>query len=172
MSRLEVPNLWEFNCFGCSPSNDHGLKLKFYLSDEEEGCFTECIISDNFCGFDGLVHGGIIAALLDEVAAWTIICQLYEVGITREIKTRFLNPVRANSKIRVEGEIIDYEGKNVTVLSKITSNKGLLLAEAESKWVIPSISTLAKIGGMNKEYIKQLIKSVIQPIQQLKVNNR
>ncbi|MFX1283787.1 MAG: PaaI family thioesterase [Promethearchaeota archaeon] len=172
MTRLEIPNLWEFNCFGCSPTNDHGLQLKFYLSDKDNSCFSECIISDNFCGFNGLVHGGIIAALLDEVAAWTIISQLYEVGITREITTKFLNPVRANTKIRVEGEIITHDKKNVVVLSRITSNNGLLLAKAESNWIIPSASTLAKIGGIDEKNVQQLLESVIHPIQQLRKNNR
>ena len=162
----EIPNLWEFNCFGCSPTNDHGLQLRFYISDR--GCFTECNISDHFCGFDGMVHGGIITTLLDEISAWTITSQLFRVGITSEITTRYLNPVRANTKIRVEGEITNYNEKSAVVRSKITSGDGLLLAEAESKFLFPSVSTLAKIAEMDVQHLEKLIERVIRPIQQVR----
>ncbi len=162
---LEIPNSWEFNCFGCSPTNDHGLQLRFYLSNK--GCYAKYSVPDYFCGFDKWVHGGIISSILDEAAAWTIISQLFKVGITREITTKFLNPVQAKTLIRIEGEIITSDKKFAIVHSKITSDGGLLLAEAESKWSLPSTSTLAKIAGMDEQKLEDLFKRVIQPIQQL-----
>ena len=169
MPNLEIPNAWNFNCFGCSPTNNYGLQLKFYLSDEFKGCFSECYIPDHFCGFANFVHGGIIAALLDEVAAWAIISQLLSVGITREITTKFLNPVQANEKIRVEGEIINHTEKVVFVHSRIISDDGGLLAEAESKFSLPSVSTLAKLAGIDKNQLAKLFENVIQPIRHLHV---
>ncbi|MFX0125423.1 MAG: PaaI family thioesterase [Candidatus Hodarchaeota archaeon] len=163
--KVEIPNSWEFNCFGCSPTNHHGLQLRFYLS--EKGCFTEYAVPDHFCGFDQWVHGGIISSMLDEVAAWSIISHLFKIGITREITAKFLNPVLAMTKIYIEGEIISYDGKNAVVKSKITSTNGLILAEAESKWSLPSTSTLAKIASINEQELNQLLKRVIQPIQEL-----
>ncbi|MHA2246767.1 MAG: PaaI family thioesterase [Candidatus Hodarchaeales archaeon] len=162
----EIPNLWEFNCFGCSPTNDHGLQLRFYLSDN--GCFTECTISDHFCGFAGMVHGGIITTLLDEISAWTITSRLFRVGITSEITTSYLNPVRANTKIRLEGEISNYNEKSAVVRSKITSSDGLLLAEADSKFLFPSVSTLAKIAEVDEQHIERIIARVIKPIRQVR----
>ncbi|MFX0015312.1 MAG: PaaI family thioesterase [Promethearchaeota archaeon] len=162
----KIPNLWEFNCFGCSSTNKYGLQLQFYLSGDNE-CFTECKISDQYCGFNGFVHGGIITTLLDEVAAWTIISQLFKIAITHEITTRYLNPVPTNTIIRVAAEIVSFNEKVVDVRSKITSENGLLLAEADSKWLIPSISTLAKVAGFPEKYLAQLFDKVIQPIKQL-----
>ena len=163
--KIEIPNSWEFNCFGCSPTNVHGLQLRFYLSNK--GCFAEYAVPDYFCGFNQFVHGGIIASMLDEVAAWSIISYLFRVGITREITTKFLNPVLANTLIRVEGEIISSDKKSAVVQSRIISKEGLLLAKAESKWSLPSVSTLAKIAGIKEEELAQLFQRVIQPIQQL-----
>jgi hypothetical protein len=80
LNQREIPNYWQGHCFGCSQTNTHGLQLRFWLSGE--GCFTRCTIPERLCGWDGLVHGGIVAALLDEVAAWTIIARLGRLGIT------------------------------------------------------------------------------------------
>lgn len=164
---IEIPNNWDFNCFGCSQSNEHGLQLRFYFSNK--GCFTECNIPKYLCGFDGIVHGGIIATLLDEVAAWTIISQLFRVGITTKITTKYVNPVQADTRLRVEGEISKQEKKRVVVLSTVSSIEGMLLAEAESEWLLPSISTLARIAGMDESVLAQIFKRVIQPIQQLHI---
>lgn len=163
--KIEIPNTWEFNCFGCSPTNVHGLQLRFYLSDR--GCFAEYTVPDYFCGFHQWVHGGIIASILDEVAAWSIMSNLFRVGITREITTKYLNPVHANTLIHVEGKIISSDEKSAVVQSRITSEDGVLLAEAESKWSIPSTSTLAKSAGLDEEQLDRLFQRVIQPIQQL-----
>lgn len=163
--RIEIPNAWEFNCFGCSPKNNHGLQLRFYLSDK--GCFAEYAVPDYFCGFSQWVHGGIIASMLDEVAAWSIISHLFKVGITRKITTTFLNPVKAKTTIHIEGEVISSDEKSAVVQSRITSKEGLLLAAAESKWSLPSTSTLAKVTGMDKEVLDRMFQRVIQPIQQL-----
>jgi len=165
--RIEIPNVWEFNCFGCSPTNKYGLQLRFYLSDK--GCFAEYAVPDYFCGFNHWVHGGIIASMLDEVAAWSIISHLFKVGITREITTKFLKPVQAKTQIRIEGEIISSDEKNAVVQSRIISIEGLLLAKADSKWSLPSTSTLAKVAGMDKDQLDRLFQRVIQPIQELHI---
>jgi hypothetical protein len=167
--KIEIPNSWEFNCFGCSPKNDHGLQLRFYLS--EKGCFAEYAVPDYFCGFSRWTHGGIIASMLDEVAAWSIISHLFKVGITQEIKTKFLNPVPANTQIRVEGEIVRSDEKSAVVKSRIISKDGILLAKAVSQWSLPSTSTLAKVAGMDKEELDRMFHRVIQPIQELRSNS-
>ncbi|MFX0207487.1 MAG: PaaI family thioesterase [Candidatus Hodarchaeota archaeon] len=164
--KVEIPNSWEFNCFGCSPANDHGLQLRFYLS--ERGCYADdYILPDYFCGFSRWVHGGIIASMLDEVAAWSIISHLFKVGITREITIKFFNPVPANTQIRVEGEIVSSDEKSAVVESKITSKDGNLLAKAKSNWSLPSTSTLAKVSGMDKKKLDRMFQKVIRPIQEL-----
>lgn len=159
-----IPNNWEGNCFGCSTKNIHGLHLSFWLS--EKGCFTECTIPDYLCGFDGIVHGGIVTMLLDEVAAWTLFSHLFRFGITLEITARYLKPVQVNTKIRVDGQIISRNKKTVLIKSTVCSREGTLLAEAESKWLLPNYSNLARIISMDEQKLHRMIENVIQPVQQ------
>jgi uncharacterized protein (TIGR00369 family) len=121
----------------------YGLKLRFWFSGQ--GCFTKCTIPDHFCGVDGLVHGGILATLMDEVEEWSIISRLGLFGITREISIRYLKPVPTNTELLVEGQTVSHDDRNGVLRGTIGSTDGTLLAESESKWIFPGLSTIAKI---------------------------
>jgi acyl-coenzyme A thioesterase PaaI-like protein len=51
-------------CFACGARNDAGLRLVFRR--EGEAVVTEFTTDERFQGFPGVVHGGILATLLDE----------------------------------------------------------------------------------------------------------
>lgn len=51
-------------CFACGMRNDAGLHLEFRQEGDE--VVTEFTADERFQGFPGMVHGGILATLLDE----------------------------------------------------------------------------------------------------------
>lgn len=53
----------EFNCFGCSPRNPHGLKLEFYKGDHGS-VFTTFKPGKVHESFPGITHGGLLAVLI------------------------------------------------------------------------------------------------------------
>lgn len=161
----QLPSRGFVDCFGCSPYNTKGLKLKIWYT--EKGCMSYYTIPNEYCGFKGLAHGGIIATLLDEVAAWTIVAQLFRVGITRQASIRYLKPVPTNEELEIEGELIRGDEQNTVVYTKIRSKEGITLAEAETKWLLPTYSALEKITGINKEEMEKIIKTIIDPIHEI-----
>ena len=52
------------HCFACSPEHPHGLQLDFDTVDSQQLQSTFRIDS-SFQGYDGCIHGGIIATVLD-----------------------------------------------------------------------------------------------------------
>ena len=57
----------EYQCFGCSPQNAKGLQMKFQLDGEE---VVSVWNPQKWAeGYMNVLHGGIQATLLDEVAA-------------------------------------------------------------------------------------------------------
>jgi uncharacterized protein (TIGR00369 family) len=151
----EILGQWPGGCFGCSPDNSHGLRLRFRRI--EMGCATRCVVPERCCGFDGLVHGGIIATLLDEAAAWACIAHLGRLGLTREMTTRYLKTVPTNVEILVEGRIISHDMHNAVIRSTIHSSDNTLLAEAESSWAFARLSRIASMAGVDVKILQQFL---------------
>ena len=55
-------------CFLCGLQNPVGLKLAFYEDPKAKQVRAEFTIPDAYQGYPGVAHGGIVAAILDEVA--------------------------------------------------------------------------------------------------------
>ncbi len=65
MSKIKQPN--SRHCFICGLENPIGLQLHIY--EVEPGVIeTEYIAPNHFQGYPGVLHGGIVAALLDEIS--------------------------------------------------------------------------------------------------------
>lgn len=162
----EIPNYWSGNCFGCSPSNPYGLQMKINLS--KNGCFSYLRIPDYFCGFDGIVHGGIIASILDEISAWTLVVHLSKIGVTKEVSIQYLKPVATNLPIIAEGEIISCDNSNVLTKASIKNTDGIILAECKSNWIIPDLKTLARLTGKELSKIESMFNRVLIPIKRIR----
>lgn len=164
MDYPEIANVWPGRCFGCSPTNAHGLRLRFWRS--ERGCFSRCTLPDHLCGFDGIAHGGIIATLLDEVSAWTLLARLGRLGVTREISIRYIKPVRTGTELWVEGEIVGHDDRSAAVRATIRpsgASPHAVLAESESRWALPKLSSIARMTGLDEpalqEYLDRALRS-------------
>ena len=153
----EIHGRWPGSCFGCSSTNLHGLQLHFRHTGD--GCMTKYTVADTYCGFDGVVHGGIVATLLDEAAAWAVIARLGRLGVTREMTTRYLKPVPTRTELSVTGVITSHDERCAIVHSSIHAQDGSLLAEAESTWALPRLSRIAAMTGVGKTTLQQFIDS-------------
>src|SRR2546430_1319383 len=58
------------NCFGCAPHNPIGLRL--FFQEERDGFSTRFRLGPDYESFPGVIHGGIVAAILDETLAQTV----------------------------------------------------------------------------------------------------
>ncbi|NHJ02348.1 MAG: PaaI family thioesterase [Candidatus Heimdallarchaeota archaeon] len=154
------------NCFACSPVNEKGLKLEFWYTTES--CISYYTIPPEYCGFEGLAHGGVIATILDEVAAWTVITQLSKIGVTTQATIRYLKPIPTGNEIKIVGRIREKTEHKAKVFTKITEKSEEILAESESTWFLPDLPTLEKITGVNATAIKTMVARTLEPINALK----
>jgi hypothetical protein len=56
-------------CWICGERNKGGLRLKFDLNKTAKTLQTSFIPTETYQGYNGIVHGGILSALLDEAMA-------------------------------------------------------------------------------------------------------
>jgi uncharacterized protein (TIGR00369 family) len=80
-----------YNCFGCSPDNSSGLQLSF--AEEEDELVSVWTPKDFLQGYHNILHGGIQATLMDEIASWVVYVKLDTSGFTSTMNVRYLKPV-------------------------------------------------------------------------------
>jgi acyl-coenzyme A thioesterase PaaI-like protein len=133
------------NCFICGSDNPAGLKLCF--KEEKRGLVTaEFTPQDHLNGFKGVLHGGIISAVLDDGMDWAIYSASRKWYVTAQMTVNFKKtiPVLEVLKLRAwvstqEGGILDFTDQ--TKIKKIqfaraelTSLSGDVLASSEGKF--------------------------------------
>ena len=121
-------NLKGYNCFGCAPNNMDGLRLEFV----EEGDYikSEWLPEDKFQGYLNILHGGIQATLLDEIAGWCVQIKLKTAGVTSKMEIKFKKPVYPNKgKIKLMAWITNQKRNIVEVHAELFSSIGELCAE-------------------------------------------
>ena len=62
------------NCFACGSNNGMGLGLKFY-KNEDGTIFGNFFADPKYEGYSGIVHGGIVATLLDSAMTHCLLIQ-------------------------------------------------------------------------------------------------
>lgn len=117
------------HCFACGENNPSGLKLKFRR--EKEKTIAEFVAIKSHQGFKNIVHGGIIAAVLDEAMMKTALGRGIKV-MTAEINVRFSNPLFTGETAVVEAELIRTHGRLVEA-SAVVMRDGTVLATGRAK---------------------------------------
>lgn len=119
-------------CFACSPNNKIGLKLVF----EHEGdiCRASFIPGPDHQGWTGVMHGGLLTTLLDEVMAQWLWSRDMP-AMTAEMNTRFVNPVPIGTKLTVESRLVANKRRLFLMEADATLPDGSLVAKATAKFV-------------------------------------
>jgi uncharacterized protein (TIGR00369 family) len=116
-------------CFACGGKNPIGLRLEF--SSQGDEYTTELKIEDNYQGWAGVVHGGILATALDEVMA-RLLADSGRQAITARLEVRFLKPVKVGEKISLRARILQERGRLIRTEAQAFLSDGTLAAKAEA----------------------------------------
>jgi uncharacterized protein (TIGR00369 family) len=121
------------HCFGCGPTNPVGLQLHFDITPDS-AVVCQAVISDQYEGPPGYLHGGIIATLLDE--AMSKANRAHGVtAMTRQMQVEYLRPVPSGAAIRIEGQVTRSEGRKHWTEARILSAEGTVLAHASGLFI-------------------------------------
>lgn len=91
------------SCFVCGTENSSGLDLEF----ETDGTIvrTRFVPRPEHVGFKGIVHGGIVATLLDEIMVWACGVQTQRFAFCAEMTVRYLQHVHPGIELWAEAEL-------------------------------------------------------------------
>ena len=127
-------------CFVCGPLNPLGLKLTFHREGEEY--VTTVTFSEAFQGYAGIVHGGLLATVLDEVMA-RYVWEEAGLAATGKIAVNFRRPAPTGVPITIRGIIVNRRGRVFECAATANLADGTLLADA--------VSTVIKIRGTREK---------------------
>jgi acyl-coenzyme A thioesterase PaaI-like protein len=93
---------YDGRCFGCGQDNDEGLKMRF--EPTVNGSVCEFEVPDRYQSWRGMIHGGMIALMLDEAVGWAG-WHAGHPGLTGRLEVRFRQPLRLGDRVRVVGRV-------------------------------------------------------------------
>lgn len=117
-------------CFVCGKENPSGLHLTFAACDNKVR--TEFIPQKIHQGYKDIVHGGLIAAILDEAMVKASLTQGMP-AVTAELTVRFKSPLMAGEKTLIEAHIVKTNKKIVETYAIIKKCDNTPIAEGHAK---------------------------------------
>lgn len=148
-----ITNSDTHDCFGCSPANPYGLRMKFFSDDE--ALFSWLSVPRHLCGWDNLVHGGVLATILDEIMGWAAIHFLKKFALTNTMTVEFHKSVQVGEEIWVEGRVLEVRGKReATVEGRLYKEEDTLCAKSSGTFRLFNAEAIVRLGVMGEEAIR------------------
>ena len=129
-------------CFGCGVNNPIGMKLKF-TRDGDWLC-TEFTPDKIYQGWPGLLHGGILGCLLDEVMS-NVAYATGNTCLTASITIRLKQPVKVEEPLLIAARIVRHRKKLIETEGRVSLQDGTVVAESTAKQFIAEASKPDKV---------------------------
>ncbi len=124
----------DHHCIACGDQNPIGMKLRFEARGEM-GLATQWIADKRFQGYAGVVHGGIIGLILDEVMVNLPWKRLQSPVVSAELSLRFVTPAKVGEALEFIAEMDDPSRRVIVTRAKCLGQDGRLIAEASAKCI-------------------------------------
>jgi acyl-coenzyme A thioesterase PaaI-like protein len=119
-------------CFVCGPDNAIGLNLNFH--SDGEAVHSKWLPDIRHEGYKGIVHGGLLAAVLDEV----MVKAALDKGIrcvTASMEVRYKEPAEIGDELLLEGRVTEQKGRIILTVGSARNSKGVVVAQATGKYM-------------------------------------
>lgn len=130
----KIKNPWMgregYNCFGCAPCNEYGVKMEFYEAGDK--VVSRWRPRPQYQGWIDTLHGGIQAVLLDEICAWAVMRQGQRAGVTSKMETQYKRSISTNDEyIDIEARVVEQRRNIFIVEAAIYNMAGELCTRAQ-----------------------------------------
>ncbi|GAA5853543.1 hypothetical protein JCM9279_001308 [Rhodotorula babjevae] len=127
--------------------------LVFTTTDKKESVLV-VHVGDGLCGHEGVVHGGLLATVLDEAMGRTALLNLpSNIGVTATLGMKYKKPTFANQYIVVRTSLVKQQGRKAWVQGRIEDAEGTTLVEAECLFVEPKFAQF-----LNNSSVREALK--------------
>ncbi|KAJ1926237.1 hypothetical protein IWQ60_003960 [Tieghemiomyces parasiticus] len=124
------------------------------MSNQTDTAMTQIMyVGRALCGHDDIIHGGLLATLLDDAYARLGFSFLPgHLGFTANLNINYRCPVPADIMIVIKIELVKYEGRKVYLSARITSLDGkFLFVDSTTLFVAPKVAPVSSLNTRNGE---------------------
>ena len=122
------------SCFVCGWQNRSGLNLRFFT--DRRVVEARFVPRAEHNGFVGVVHGGITAAVLDEVMVWACVVQQKRFCFSAEMTVRYLGPIQTGMELIARGEMLENKRERIYLAKgELLTLDGNVLATSTAKYM-------------------------------------
>ncbi len=119
------------HCLLCG--NHNPLSLRLHFSEDKDGVYSKFKGRRFLQGYDGILHGGVTAALLDSAMTHCLFHHGIQ-AVTAEIHIRYLKPIPCEAELELRASLRKVHPPLFTVHAEITLGDDLV-AEADAKFM-------------------------------------
>ena len=131
--KLDVDDM----CFACGRKNPIGLKLQFNFDGDDY--VTTFEVRPEHQGWAGIVHGGIVATLLDETMT-RMLCDAGTPVVTADLHVRLKQPVPLGMPLQVRARIRERRKRVIETEAEVVLSDGAVAATGEAKLMVEELS--------------------------------
>ncbi|MBI5095904.1 MAG: PaaI family thioesterase [Candidatus Hydrogenedentes bacterium] len=129
--RTYLPN--SKTCFVCGEDNPAGLQTRFYVEDGMVKTILKA--QHHHCGYRNVVHGGVVAAILDECMGWAAARVIGYMCVTGDLNIRYLRPVPGDQELVVCTEVVRSSKRMVHAKGNLVGHDGTEYARGEGRFL-------------------------------------
>ncbi|KAG0219850.1 hypothetical protein BGX33_000151 [Mortierella sp. NVP41] len=117
-----------------------GVSPALFQSKDQHQVVSVLHVGSDMCGHPNIIHGGLLATLLDEITAMTAIPNLPgKTGFTANLNINYRHPCIADQFVVAHSEVTSVEGRKAFVKATLKTVSGTLLADATALFIAPKI---------------------------------
>lgn len=131
------------SCFVCGEDNPAGLQTRFYV--ENDIVKTRLTPREHHYGYANIVHGGVVAAVLDECMGWAASRVILRMCYTADLNIRYLKHVTGDKDMTVCAEVVKGSKRLVQVRGWLEDDHGVEYVRGEGRFMPLSIEDTLRV---------------------------
>jgi len=121
-------------CFACGPLNPIGLHMEVSFYDNK--AFSRLALKREFQGWSDIVHGGLLATILDEIMAHAVVHYVGQ-AVTTSLQITYRAPLHVGKEFEVVGYVVEQKSRAAVAKAEIrTLQSKKLIAKGISRFIL------------------------------------
>lgn len=155
MNFRSLPKQVNHTCFACGQNNPLGLHMKF--ETDEQSLRSRLQVPVHMAGWADVVHGGIVATILDEVMSNAAIYLLERIILTRSLQVELLKPLHTARQVEARAWLDSKpHERQALMLAEIHDEQGQLCARGRGDFALFTPEQFRK-RGFDEEIVEDFL---------------